>query len=426
MTDESAVPSGTAGAGQRAREPLTALAVKRLPPGRHSDRGCPGLYLLVEPTGARRWLLRTVVHGKQRDMGLGGFPTFSLAEARDEAAKQRAIARSGRDPIAERRAERQQARSRGLTFRDFATDYIANHRAEWKNEKHAAQWESTLTTYAYDHFGDVAIGQVDRTLVLAALKPIWTTKPETASRVRGRIATILDAAKADGLRTGDNPADWKGSLQTSLPKRSKRSDVEHHAALPYSAVAAFLVDLRGRDGIAARALELAILTATRTGEIIGATWDEIDLDERVWNIPAERMKAGKPHRVPLSDAAMALLAAVPRTSSFVFPAAVRPDQDPAPMSNMAMLAVLKRMERTDITVHGFRSTFRDWAGEQTAYPREVIEHALAHQLADKAEAAYQRGDLLRKRRSLMTDWATFCSTERPTATHVTPIRRSAA
>lgn len=399
------------------REKLKPLSLRALGPGRHADG--EGLYMLVDPTGGRRWLLRTLVHGRRVDIGLGTvrFGPDELARVRERSRTLRDVARSGGDPLAERRAEREARRAetaRRKTFKDYATDYIETQKLGWKNVKHAAQWTATLTAYVYPVFGDTVLDKVDRKLVLAALKPIWTTKPETASRVRGRIEMILDAAKASEYRTGDNPAAWADSLQTSLPRSNKKKLLVHHAALPYADLGAFMAALAAQPGLAAGALRLAILTAARTTEVIEATWDEIDFAERIWIIPAARMKAEKEHRIPLSPAALELLASLPRTSEFLFPGQSKKGE--RPISNMAMLAVLKRMKRTDITVHGFRSTFRDWAGETTAYPREVIEHALAHHLADKAEAAYQRGDLLRKRRALMEEWASFTAIVSPAVT----------
>ena len=382
---------------------LTALAINRKGPGRHADGG--GLYLFVDPSGARRWVLRTVIHGKRCDIGLGGARPDNLAKVRQRAREMRDIARAGGDPLAMRVLQRQEIRAAATTFRDYAGQYIAAKSPEWQNPKHAAQWSATLMTYAYPVIGSVPIAKVDRAMLLEVLRPIWTVKAETASRVRGRIAVILDAAKADGLRGGDNPADWAGSLQTSLPRHSKKERVVHHPALPYLKLGDFYALLRDQAGTAAQALRFTILTAARTAEVLGAQWDEIDRAQQNWNVPAGRMKAGKPHRVPLSDEARALLDALPRVSDYVFPSS----KGNKPLSNMAMLAVLKRLSRSDLTVHGFRSTFRDWAGETTAYPREVIEHALAHQLADASEAAYQRGDLLSKRRSLMQDWGRFCT-----------------
>lgn len=393
---------------------LTTISAKTKGPGRHLDGD--GLYLVVDPGGARRWVLRIVVRGRRKDIGLGGFKNVPLATARAKAAAMREVVGIGGDPLAARRAEN----ARRQTFKTFAEAYISDHRSEWKNDKHAAQWKSTLAT-TYPILGDKPIGDIDANAIVATLKPIWTKTPETASRLRARLETILDAAKAKGLRTGDNPAVWAGGLQASLPRDKRKQRIVHHPALPYRAVAAFLVDLATQSGTAAAALRFTILTAARTNEVIGARWPEIDQEERLWIIPKTRMKAGKEHRVALSSSALEVLDGLTDDGGLIFPGR----GEDAPMSNMAMLAVLKRMGRADITVHGFRSTFRDWAGEQTHHAREVIEHALAHQLADEAEAAYQRGDLLTKRRALMEDWARYCATARPAKADVTPIRKRA-
>ena len=416
------------------REKLKPLTLRTAGPGRHADG--EGLYMLVDATGGRRWLLRTLIRGKRCDIGLGTvrYGDDELKKIRATARELRDIARKGGDPLAMRRAERAKLaadQAMAKTFREVAKDLIELKRPGWKSDKHAAQWERTLEA-AYDGFGDVAVQLVTVQHVVDVLKPIWIVTPETGSRLRARIAAVFDQAKALGLRTGDNPADWKGALQASLRANQAKAKLVHHAALPYASVGAFLVDLQAQQGTAARALEFTILTAARTGETIGATWSEIDFDDSTWTVPKDRMKAGKEHRVPLSKRAVALLRTLqPKDAdgvlledelAFVFPNV----RSGARMSDMAMLTVLRRMGRDDITVHGFRSTFRDWAGEQTAYPREVIEHALAHQLADAAEAAYQRGDLLRKRRALMEDWATFCATPRPAKAEVTPIRKDRA
>ena len=324
------------------------------------------------------------------------------------------------DPIEQRQAARSvmvAARESALTFETCAKAYIKGKSHEWKNDKHADQWTNTLTTYAYPVIGGaMLVRDVEMSHVLKILEPIWTTKTETASRLRGRIESVLDYATARGYRKGDNPARWRGHLDKILGTPSKVATVEHHAALPCGEIGAFMVDLRAQPGMGARALEFAILTAARSGEVRGATWSEIDTDAATWTIPAVRMKAGKEQRVPLSDAAVALLEQLPRVkgSEIVFP-----NNKGGPLSDMTLTAVLRRMERK-ITAHGFRSTFRDWAGETTAYPREVIEHALAHQLKDKAEAAYARGTLFDKRRRLMADWAKYCNTVATGAT-VTPI-----
>lgn len=305
-------------------------------------------------------------------------------------------------------------------FQQCAEHYIEAKRAGWKNAKHAAQWGATLTQYAFPIIGTLNVADVTLPHVLKILEPIWTTKTETASRLRGRIQSVLDYATARGYRTGDNPARWTGHLKELLPAPGKVARVEHHAALPWQEVGAFMAELRQQAGMGARALELAILTAARSGEVRGATWAEVDLAQAVWTIPANRMKARKEHRVPLSAEAVELLRTLPRIagSELLFP-----NSKGAALSDMTLSAVLKRMGRA-VTAHGFRSTFRDWAGECTAYPREVIEHALAHQLRDRAEAAYARGTLFDKRRRLMAEWAQFCGIVAPVA-GVVPLRRGA-
>jgi integrase len=296
--------------------------------------------------------------------------------------------------------------AKAMTFTACAEHYIASHKVGWRNDKHAAQWPATLGAYVYPVFGGLPVQAVDVGLVMKAIEPIWTVKPETAGRVRGRIESILDWATTRGYRTGENPARWRGHLENLLPARSKVRRVEHHAALPYPEIGGFMVELRQQEGVAARALEFAILTAARTGEVIGARWDEINIVERQWTVPPERMKAGKEHRVPLSDAALAVvekLGAI-RQGDHVFPGG----KAGRPISNMAMLMLLRRIGRGDLTAHGFRSSFRDWAAESTAFPGEVAEMALAHAVGDKVEAAYRRGDLFQKRRQLMDAWAKFC------------------
>lgn len=362
-------------------------------------------------------------------MGLGRYPDFSLEEARRKAMECRKLVAEGKDPIDEREAQRtvdRLARLKVLTFDECAKQYIADNRAGWKNDKHASQWENTLATYASPIIGKLPVASIDTGMVLKVLERdgLWTAKPETASRLRGRIEAVLGWASVRGYRTGDNPAAWRNHLDKVLPQRNKVAKIEHHPALPFKEVGAFIAALKEQAGIAPRALEFAILTAARSNEVIGATWQEFDLREKVWVIPGERMKAGKEHHIPLSAKALALLEAqwplrIEDTDP-VFPSPRR-----KALSNMAMLAVLKRMKRTDLTTHGFRSTFRDWAGETTAYPREVIEHALAHQLRDKAEAAYARGTLFEKRRRLMDDWARYCGTvQKADDENVVPIGRS--
>jgi len=317
--------------------------------------------------------------------------------------------------------EAQQSRleaAAGITFRECATAYCDAHAAGWGNAKHAAQWRSTLEQYAAAEFGNLAVQGIDTGIVLRALEKIWTAKPETASRVRQRIEAVLDWATVRSYRTGDNPARWRGHLDKVLPKHTKLKKVTHHAALPWREMGWFMADLRQHDGIAARSLEFTILTATRTGEAINTRWDEIDPGARTWTVPTERMKAKREHRVPLSHQAVALLQALPRTGEHVFPGM----KHGRPISNMAMLVLLRRMECGALTVHGFRSTFRDWCAEATNYPRELAESALAHVLTNKVEAAYQRGDLFAKRAKLMQAWADWC--DRREATEVTPMRKA--
>ena len=374
---------------------LTALQVQKLSkPGYHADGA--GLHLCVKATGGKSWIFRYRFGGKEREMGLGPLHTVSLAEAREKALAQRKMLLEGVDPLAAKQAsevQRKLAEASVITFDSAATSYIASHRAGWKNEKHAEQWTNTLTTYASPVFGSLPVADVTTALVLRVLQPIWTTKTETASRVRGRVEKILDWCKTQGYRTGDNPAAWRGHLENLLSAPQKTKKVEHHPALPWREIGAFMQALRTMPGAAALATEFIILTNCRTSEAIEARWSEIDTVEKRWTIPAARMKAAKEHTIPLSDAALAVLQrlkAETKEGEFVFPGGKKN----TPLSNMACLALLKRMGRSDLTVHGFRSSFRDWAGEATAHPREVIEHAMSHQLKDKAEAAYQRGSLL--------------------------------
>jgi integrase len=386
---------------------LTALKVMRASkPGMYPDGG--GLYLQVTSAGAKSWIYRFTLRGRAREMGLGSLAAVSLLNARSKASDCRRQRQEGIDPIEARKTLRESATldaARSMAFKDAARAYMNAHRPGWRNPKHVAQWESTLATYAEPVFGTLPVQSVDTALVLKALEPIWTEKPETASRVRGRVEAILDWAKVRGFRTGENPARWRGHLDHLLPARSKVHRIKHHAALPYGEMPVFMDSLRRREGIPARALEFTILTAARTGETIGATWDEINMADKVWGIPAERMKASKEHRVPLCPRALAILAemrAAPE-GKFVFPGG----KIGKALSNMAMTAVLRRMGRNDITVHGFRSAFRDWAAERTSFPGEVVEMALAHAVANKVEAAYRRSDLFDKRRRLMIEWAKF-------------------
>lgn len=390
--------------------------------GRYADGG--GLYLQVSEQGTKSWLFRFMLNGKARQMGLGPVHTISLSEAREASLKSRKLLLEGIDPIAARDRERASQRAQdatAMTFKECAETYIKSHKAGWRNAKHAAQWTSTLETYAFPVIGSLPVQAVDTPLVMKVLEPIWQVKTETASRVRGRIEAILDWATVGKYRTGENPARWKGHLAIMLPAKSKVSKVKHHAALPYDEIGAFMEQLSERDGVSARGLEFQILTVARTGEVMGATWAEIDLGRAIWTIPANRMKADKEHRVPLSERATAILRKMQdvAVSEFVFPGA----QSNKPLSNMAFLQLLKRMGRGDLTAHGFRSTFRDWAAERTNYPNEVAEMALAHAVGDKVEAAYRRGDLFEKRCKMMDAWANFCgSVNEADGNKVVPIK----
>jgi integrase len=387
---------------------LTTLHIRRAKRrGLYGDGG--GLFLQVAKGGSKSWVFRFKEAGRLHVMGLGPLHTISLSEAREKALACRKLRLEGVDPIEHRRSARQQMRleaAKTITFRECAEQYIATMRDSWRNEKHASQWPTSLGAYAYPVFGDLPVQAIDTALVMKALQPVWKTRPETASRVRGRIESVLDWAAAREYRRGDNPARWRGHLENLLPKRSKVRRVEHLAALPYHQVGEFMVELRREEGIGPRALEFTVLTAARSGEVFGARWDEFDLDERLWTVPGERMKAGKEHRVPLSDAAIAVIQRMApiRHSDYVFPGARRG----GPLSPMAMLMVLRRMGHGDLTVHGFRSSFRDWAAERTAFPAEVREMALAHAVSNKVEAAYRRGDMFQKRRQLAEAWAAFC------------------
>ena len=406
---------------------LTPLTVKNAKPGRHADGG---LHLLVKESGARSWVYRFMLRGKSRDVGLGpavGSDAVSLAAARDLAAALRVKVKGGVDPLEERLgaataalAAAQASKVAGITFEAVAEAHIAAHSDGWRNAKHRQQWSSTLATYVYPVMGSLPVADVGTAHVLSVLEPIWKAKPETASRVRGRIETILDAAKARGYREGENPARWRGHIAQILPARTRLSR-GHHKAMSYEAIPAFMAQLRKREAMAALALEFVILTATRTSEVLGATWAEVDLDKAIWTIPAVRMKAGKEHRVPLSPRAVEILEAVkPLGKVSLFPA-----DNGGKLSTMAMSMLLRRM-KLDCTVHGFRSGFRDWAAECTGYAHEVCEMALAHVIGNKAEAAYRRGDLFDKRGRLMADWATYCAEGAAAGASVTPIRGAAA
>lgn len=383
-----------------------------------------GLYFQVSRWRTKSWLFRYKRNYRLRSLGLGACHTVSLQEARKRAQKARQQLLDGIDPIDIKHKKRQQERSdmsRMMTFDQCAESYIAAHRHGWKNAKHAEQWASTINRYASPTIGKLPVADVDTALVLKVLQPVWTIKPETASRVRGRIESILGWATVSGYRSGDNPARWRGHLDNLLAQRNRIRKVEHHPALPYNEMAAFMADLRKQGGMGALALEFTVLTAARTGEVIGARWNEIDFASKTWTIPPERMKAGKEHLVPLCGRAIAILKELhPLGGELVFPG-LKPGK---PLSNMAMLAVLKRMARGDLTVHGFRSSFRDWAAEDTAYPHEMCEMALAHAVGNKAEAAYRRGNLFKKRVRMMQDWQRHCETTLATKADVLPIRRA--
>ena len=406
---------------------LTALKVKReTKPGMHGDGN--GLYLQITPSKSggvsKSWLYRYKVGGKSRKLGLGSLHAVSLADARQKAVDARRLLLGGNDPVETKRKAKTVARlnaAKEMTFDQCAAAYIAAHRSGWKNAKHSAQWTATIKAYVTPVFGSLPVAAVDVGLIMRVLEPIWTTKPETASRLRGRIKSILDYAKARGYRDGENTARWKGHLDQLLAPRSKVRKVKHHPALPYDQVSAFMIALREQSGIAARALEFLIFTVTRTSETLNATWNEIDLTNRMWTIPAERMKAGREHRVPLSGAAVAVLKTMQtgRQSDYIFPGRKRRK----PLSNMAMLVLLRRMGRGDLTGHGFRSSFRDWCAEQTNFPSEVAEMALAHAVGSKVEAAYRRGDLLEKRLHLMDEWSRYCSSSPDDRGKVIPLRR---
>ena len=412
---------------------LSSAAVRAASkPGLYGDGH--GLYLQMSTFETKAWIFRYMLDGRARKMGLGPLHTVSLAEARRRAEDARLKVLDGVDPIdaAEaKRAERRLEAARAMTFKDCADAYVKANRSGWKNDKHAAQWDATFNETkrgkqvfpaATAVINDLPVAAIDTGLVRKVLEPIWYTTPETASRVRGRIERVLAWATVAGYRTGDNPARWTGHLKELLPAKTKVAAVEHHNALAYRDMPGFVAKLRVRPGLSPLALEFTILTAARTGEVIGAKWGEIDLDAKLWTIPKERMKAGKEHRVPLSDRAVEILETLPRAGDYVFLGA----RKERPLSNMAMLELVRGM-RDGLTVHGFRSTFRDWAAEQTAYPHELCEIALAHTVGNKVEAAYRRGDMMEKRRRLMADWAEYCSgPQQETASpKVRPIRKRA-
>ncbi len=412
----------------RASNKLTTLEVKKdLPPGLYGDGD--GLYLQVSNQKTKAWVFRFMMAGTARKMGLGSVARVTIADARKKAKAAYSLVQDGVDPIADRdarKAAQAVEKAKALSFKECAERYIAAHTASWKSAKHAGQWKATLETYAYPTIGSLPVALIDVALVLKVIEPIWSTKTETASRVRGRIETVLSWAKARGYRQGDNPATWRGHLDQLLPARSQVAPVEHHAALPYAQLPAFMAKLRAKEGVSARALEFTILTAARTGDTIGARWQEVDRAEKLWTVPAARMKGKKgtrrrDHVVPLPDQALAMLEDLSSEGDFIFAGG----KEGAGLSNAAMSELLKGMGYApDVaTVHGFRSAFKDWCSEQTAYPNELSEMAMAHTVSDKVEAAYRRGDMIEKRRRLMADWAEFCaSSARGASANVVALR----
>jgi integrase len=413
-------------AGKQIVKTMTAKEVEKYSriEGRHAVGGCPCLYIR-RLKGSVSWVLRVLVNGRRQEIGLGAYPDVGLEEARSKCRDIRKQIGNGIDPLAEKNRTKQAckaAAAKRMTFSECMNAYLDAHEDTWKNSKHRQQWRNTLEHYAIPVFGNLAVADIDLALVMRCLEPIWRVKTETATRLRGRIEQVLDWAAVRGYRQVENPARWKGHLDKLLPAKSKVAAVEHHAALRYKEIGGFIIALRTMEGLAARALEFAILCASRSNEVRGATWSEVDLKARIWIIPAERMKMKREHRVPLSERAVELLETLPRIagSDLVFPGRK------GPMSDMTLTAVLRRMGQGDLTQHGFRSTFRDWAAEMTNYPNEVCEMALAHAVGDKVEAAYRRGDLFEKRRRIMEDWAKYCATKVSDDTNIVPIRKHAA
>jgi integrase len=407
---------------------LTAKRIEKLKnqPGRHFDSD--GLYLKIQPLNAKQpranrgcWILRYEMGGRERYCGLGRLADFKLDEARELARKARQLIKDGVDPISQKEADKAQRaleEAKAITF-EFATQqYLKQHLDKWKNAKTARNFESTMAAYVFPVIGRLSVAAIDTGLVLKVLEPIWKEMTVTADRLRGRIEAVLDWSTVRGYRTGDNPARWRGHLSEVLPARNRIAKTKHLPALPYNDMAGFWKELSGREGTAARAFQFLLLTAARTGEVIGATKDEIDFHNKVWTVPASRMKSGTEHKVPLSDRAMEILKSLPvENSPYLF---VGPNG--GSLSPVAILKVLKGMGRNDISVHGFRSSFRDWAAERTSYPNHVVEMALAHSIGNAVEKAYRRGDLLEKRRKLLADWERFCLTPAATGATVVALR----
>lgn len=407
---------------------LSAIDVRRLTkPGFHAVGGVAGLLMQVTRTGAKSWVLRARIGGRRRDMGLGGFPNVTLARAREKAREAREQIDQGIDPVQARRDARAASdaqNAKTITFARAAEKFLTSKTREFRNAKHAAQWSTTIEKYANPVIGTLPVDRVELAHIVELLNRdnLWIEKTETASRVRGRVEAVLNWATVSGYRSGPNPAQWRGNLDAVLPKPSKVKQTEHFKALPISELPGFMADLRKREGTGARALEFTILTAARSGEVRGATWSEIDLEARTWTVPAARMKANRQHVVPLNDPAIALLKALPRFegTDLLFPSTKLTQ-----ISDMSISAVLRRMQ-VDATVHGFRSTFRDWCSEFTNYPHEVAEMALAHTIPSATERAYRRGSLMAKRRLLMQDWAKFLSRQAESQDNVVTIRGAQA
>jgi integrase len=403
---------------------LNRLGVKelerRVAAGRYSDGG--GLYLLVSKAGTKSWAFMVVVARKRYELGLGALAAVSVADARAKAAAIRADVARGVDPVLARDTQIRATSQQGTTFRDVATAYMDAHRAGWRSAKHAGHWQATLETYAYPRLGGMAVSAITTQDVLSVLSGLWTRAPETASRVRGRIEAVLDAAKAQGLRTGENPAAWRGNLAHLLPAKSRVQRVEHLAAMPYADVPAFYQSLVQSDALSAAALRLIILTAARSGEVTGMKWSEVDLDAALWTAPAERMKGGRPHAVPLSTEAVDLLRGIKQRpgNKHVFVGYVKGE----PLADSTVLTFLRRLGHAQITVHGFRSSFRDWTADQTSYPREIAEAALAHANGDKVEASYRRTTFLARRREMMAAWSSYVAGQ--AAGNVVPMMRQGA
>jgi integrase len=386
--------------------------------GRH--RVSDNLYLQIGEDGRRSWLFRYQLGGRAHQMGLGSADLRTLAEARELVhAERRRLHLEGVDPLQHRRATAKLDAARGVTFQECAAQYLAAHRSGWRSNKHAQDWTSSIRDHVLPVIGDLSVSSIDTAAVMRVLEPIWRDRTETASRVRGRIESALDWAKVRGYRDGENPARWRGHLDHLLPTKSKVWKVEHHAAMPYTELPVFMVALREEEDIAAKALQFMILTAARSGEVLGARWSEIDLRAAIWTVPAERMKGHREHRVPLSQQAVELLQELPRDGGVVFYRSRHPNRPL--LHHSEPVQILRRMGRSE-TVHGFRSSFRDWAADTTAYPNHVVEQALAHSISNAVEAAYRRGDLFDKRRKLMDAWATFCNSPPVERGDVVPLR----